>query len=354
MRILLVAYSLAPVTADPVGGSEQVLAQIDRALHAAGHSTTVIAQAGSVTPGRLCSIPVEPGPIDDAVRHRAHEAMRAAIAEEAPAHDLVHLHGLDFEAYWPPDGTPTLATLHLPLDWYSWTSLNPERPCTWLNPVSQSQVARAPWAPAHLLAPIRNGVDVAHYAPGRARDYLLFLGRMCPEKGVEAAIDATARAGARLLLAGELYPYPDHQAWFAERIAPRLGPHARWLGAVTGAPKARLLAGARAVLVPSLVAETGSLVTMEALASGAPVIGSDLGEIPNLIEEGVTGFVTPPGDASAMAAAIARVGTLSRAAARAAALRRFPVGRTTDAYIALYARLIAAAAPALSARHAAR
>ena len=264
--------------------------------------------------------------------------------------------GLDFEAYWPPEGPPALATLHLPLDWYSWTSLNPERPCTWLNPVSPSQVARAPWAPSHLLAPVANGVDVRRYAPGRARDYLLFLGRMCPEKGVETALDGAARAGARLLLAGELYPYPDHQSWFAERVRPRLGPRARWLGPVTGAPKARLLAGARAVLVPSLVPETGSLVTMEALASGTPVIGSDLGAIPDLIEEGVTGFLTPPGDAEAMAAAIGRIcDTLDRAAARATALRRFQVERTTDAYITLYRRLIAAAAlPALSARRAAR
>ncbi len=348
MRILLVAYSLAPVSDDPVGGSEQVLAQLDRALTQAGHQVTVIAQDGSITRGRLHAIPVTAGPIDDAIRHRAHWAMREAIAAEARHHDLVHYHGLDFEAYLPPEGLPTLATLHLPLDWYSWTSLDPTRPDTWLNPVSESQLARAPWAPSHLLAPVRNGVDVARYAPGRARDYLLFLGRMCPEKGVETALDAATQAGARLLLAGELYPYPEHQAWFAERVRPRLGARARWLGPVTGARKARLLAGARAVLVPSTVAETGSLVTMEALASGTPVIGSAIGEIPNLLDEGVTGFTCQPGDATAFAAAIARIGELSRSAARAAALRRFSVERTTDAYIALYRRLIATSARSLA------
>lgn len=348
MRILLAAYPLAPVTADPVGGSEQVLAQLDRALTLAGHQVAVIAQAGSVTHGRLHPIPAEPGPIDEPLRYRAHWAMRAAIATEAPHHDLIHLHGLDFEAYWPPDGPPTLATLHLPLDWYSWTSLNPTRPDTWLNPVSQSQIARAPWAPAHFLAPIRNGVDVTRYAPAHPRDYLLFLGRMCPEKGVETALDAAREAGARLLLAGELYPYPDHQSWFAERVLPKLGPRARWLGPVTGPAKARLLAGARALLVPSTVAETGSLVTMEALASGTPVIGSALGEIPHLLDEGVTGLTVPPGDAPAMAQAIACIGELDRTAARAAALRRFQVDRTTDAYLALYRRLTTATAKPLA------
>jgi len=354
MRILLVAYPLAPVSPDPVGGSEQVLAQLDRALNAAGHRTTIIAQAGSTTVGRLHSIPAEPGPIDEPMRHRAHHAMRAAIAAQAPHHDLVHMHGLDFEAYWPPEGPPTLATLHLPLDWYSWTSLNPTRPHTWLNPVSTSQCARAPWAPPHLLAPVRNGVDVNRYGPTRSRNYLLFLGRMCPEKGAEIALDAARAAGARLLLAGELYPYPEHQAWFAERIAPRLGPRARWLGPVTGPAKARLLGGARAVLVPSTVAETGSLVTMEALASGAPVLGSDLGEIPNLIEPGVTGFTVTPGDARAMAHAIARIAELDRAAARASALRRMRVENTSDAYLALYRDLIARAARPVARAAAAR
>jgi len=354
MHVLLVAYSLAPVGPDPVGGSEQVLAQIDRALVAAGHTATIIAQEGSVTAGRLVPIPAEPGPIDDGVRHRAHAAIRAAIAREAPRADVVHTHGLDFEAYWPPEGPPMLATLHLPLDWYSWTSLNPERPDTWLNPVSPSQVARAPWAPAHLLAPVQNGVDVRLFAPDRARDYLLFLGRMCPEKGVETAIDASELAGARLLLAGELYPYPDHQAWFAERVRPRLRPRARWLGPVTGAPKRRLLTGARAVLVPSTVAETGSLVSMEALASGAPVIGSALGAVPDVVADGRTGFIVTPGDATAFANAIGRVGEIDRAACRAAALRRFPVEHTTDAYIALYRRLIAASARPLVRSVAAR
>lgn len=354
MRILLVAYSLAPVTADSVGGSEQVLAQLDRALVEAGHSVTVIAQAGSIVRGRLRAIPVEAGPIDEGVRNRAHAAMRAAVAEETPRHDFVHCHGLDFEAYWPPEGPPALCTLHLPLDWYSWTSLNPVRADTWLNPVSKSQVERAPWAPAHLLAPVRNGVDVRQYRPTRARDYLLFLGRMCPEKGVETAIEAARIAGVRLLLAGELYPYPDHQSWFAERVRPRLGPHARWLGPVTGPAKARLLGGARAVLVPSTVAETGSLVTMEALSCGSPVIGSAIGEIPNLIDDGLTGFTVSPGDAGAMAAAIARTGELDRAAARAAALRRFRVEQTTQAYMALYRRLIAAASRPLVRAAAAR
>lgn len=354
MRILLVAYPLAPINSDPVGGSEQVLAQLDRALNAAGHITTVIAQAESTTVGRLVPIPVELGPIDEDVRCRAHAAMREAIARETPSHDLIHTHGLDFEAYWPPAGPPMLATLHLPLDWYSWTSLNPVRPDTWLNPVSASQLAIAPWAPAHLLAPVTNGVDVNRLGPGRSRDYLLFLGRLCVEKGLETALDAVERAGARLLIAGELYPYPDHQVWFAERIAPRLGPRARWLGPVTGAAKQRLLAGARAVLVPSSVAETGSLVSMEALACGAPVIGSALGAIPDVVDDGVTGIVTPPGDAAAMAEAIGRVGAIDRAACRAAAVRRFPVERTTDAYAALYNRLIAATARPLARSTAAR
>ena len=93
---------------------------------------------------------------------------------------------------------------------------------------------------------------------------------------------------------------------------------------------------------------------MEALASGVPVIGSALGAIPDVVDEGVTGFTVLPGDADAMAAAIARVGTIDRAACRAAALRRFPVQRTTDRYLALYRELVAASSRPLARAVAAR
>lgn len=343
MRILLVAYPFAAVNADPVGGSEQVVAQLDRALSAAGHTVTVIAREDSDVRGRLVGVPEHKGPIGARAIATVEAAMRAATAREAPEHEIVHMHGFDFGEHLPPPGPPVLATLHLPLDWYKWPHLNPTRPHTWLNPVSAAQVAAAPWATMPLLEPIANGIDLERFRPGRPRGYVLFLGRLCREKGLETAVRACRRTGDRLLIAGELFPYPAHRTWFERRIRPKLGPRARWLGPVTGAAKARLLAGAKAVMVPSEVPETGSLVTMEALASGAPVIGSDLGAIPTMVTPGVNGWLARPPNVRSFTQALARVGEIDRAAVRASA-GALSVARTTAAYEALYRDLVARAA----------
>ncbi|MBV9891397.1 MAG: glycosyltransferase, partial [Rhizobacter sp.] len=161
LTVVSVAYPFATVTADPVGGAEQVLAHIDRALVAAEHRSIVIAPEGSRVAGELRAIPAVTEVIDEAVRARIHRAVRAqlrnAIALERP--DVVHLHGVDFAAYLPPPGPPLLATLHLPLDWYPAEALAPTRPGTWLHPVSAHQARSAP-AGAMLAAPIENGVDL--------------------------------------------------------------------------------------------------------------------------------------------------------------------------------------------------
>ncbi|KMO33742.1 glycosyl transferase family 1, partial [Methylobacterium variabile] len=127
LTILSVAYPFAPVSADSVGGAEQVLARLDAALLAAGHRSVVVARADSRVAGALVPVPAEAGPIDDAVRARAHARHRAAIAEALRTHpvDLIHLHGIDFPDYLPPPGPPVLATLHLPPSWYPPGALSP-------------------------------------------------------------------------------------------------------------------------------------------------------------------------------------------------------------------------------------
>src|SRR5437763_694856 len=102
------------------------------------------------------------------------------------------------------------------------------------------------------------------------RDFALALGRICPEKGFHYALDAAALARTPLLIAGRVFPYPDHEQYFAKEIEPRLGPLARFLGNLDFARKRRFLTAARCVLMPSLIDETSSLVAMEAIACGAP------------------------------------------------------------------------------------
>lgn len=183
--------------------------------------------------------------------------------------DVVHSHALDFADHLPEADVPTLVTLHLPRDFYAVGTAPAARPCTWFNCVSASQ--RASFLPFPAMLPeVENGVAVDRLPTRHARrNFALCLGRICPEKGFEHALDAARLADIPLLIGGEVFPYPAHRRYFECLIQPRLGPRARFLGPVGWARKRRLLNAARCLLAPSLAAETSSLVAMEAIACGA-------------------------------------------------------------------------------------
>ena len=341
LTVLSVSYPLAPVTPDPAGGAEQVLAQLDRALVAAGHRSIVVAPEGSSVAGELIALPAVEGTITDAVRDTVHAATREAISRVIKAEqvDLVHLHGLDFTSYLPGQGPPVVVTLHLPLDWHPPGALQPSRADVHLVPVSDSQAARAGTG-ISLLAPIPNGVDLGAYQPsGIKGDYALIIGRVAPEKGFHDAIAAAKAADMTLIAAGQVFPYEAHQRYFAEQVRPALDADRRFIGPVEGVAKRRLLAEARCVLIPSTAPETSSLVAMEALASGTPVIAYGSGALPDIVEHGVTGFLV--GDVAGMAAAMRELDRIKPADCRAAAVARFDLANTGRAYLDLYHRLAA-------------
>lgn len=340
LTVLSVGYPLAAVSPDSAGGAEQILATLDHALTQRGHVSHVIAPAGSRVAGRLHAIGAVPDAIDDDGRARAQAETTAAIAAVLARKpiDLVHLHGIDFPAYLPPPGLPVLVTLHLPPDWYPPAALRPTRPDTWLHGVSAAQHAACPPGP-QLLPPIGNGVPVAALRAMHAkRRFALFLGRICPEKGVHLAIAAARLAGVPLLIAGQVYPYPAHQQYFETAIRPALGPGCRFLGPVGFARKRRLLTAAACLLVPSLAAETSSLVAREAAACGTAVIAFPNGAMAETVDEGRTGFLVR--DADAMAAAMARVDRIEPEECRAIAAARFSQEAMIDAYLTLYGRLV--------------
>jgi glycosyltransferase involved in cell wall biosynthesis len=324
-----------------VGGAEQILSALDRALVRAGHRSIVVACEGSDTAGILLAHPFPAGEIDPQAREAAHAAMRASMAAALrrwPV-DLIHLHGIDFPAYLPTPGPPCLVTLHLPPSWYPDEALHPSRPDTWLHCVSAAQHRACPPG-ACLLPPIPNGVPVDTLSAHRhaSRGFALTLGRICPEKGQHLALAAAHAAGVPLLLAGEVFPYAAHQDYFAAEIAPRLDNRRRWIGAVGFARKRRLLSAARCLLVPSLAAETASLVAMEALACGTPVIAFPSGALADLVEPGRTGFLVR--DAAEMAAAISRTDEIDPETCRRTARDRFSEQAMVDAYLACYAALV--------------
>ena len=339
LTVLSVAYPFAPVSPDTAGGAEQVLSVLDRALVAAGHRSIVVACAGSTVAGRLVPVPRVLGDFDDVVRRQAEERHRAAIASTLARWpvDVVHMHGIDFHSYLPPSGPPVLATLHLPIDCYPPEVLRPKRQDLWLNCVSASQHATAGAMP-HLLAPIENGIDVDLYNRNPLRrEYALMLTRICPEKGVHLAIEAAKRAGVPLLIGGAVFSYEAHRRYFNEEVLPRLDSLRRYIGPVGLARKRRLLAAARCVLIPSLAAETSSLVAREAAAAGTAVIAFSQGALVDTVEHGRTGFLVS--DVEEMAAAIRSLSEISRKTCRDVAQRRFRIERMAEQYFATYRRL---------------
>ena len=338
LTVLNVAYPLAPVGPDAVGGAEQVLTAIDAALIEAGHCSIVIACEGSQAAGVLCSVPAERGRLDEAAKHRAWARHRLAIAAALrrwPT-DIVHLHGIDFHAYLPA-AAPTLVTLHLPLDWYPVEALRMRRPNLWLHGVSESQHRGAPVS-ARLLPPVPNGIDADLLAARHAkRRFALVMGRICPEKGIHLAIDAAEKAECPLIIAGQVFDYEAHQCYFDDSIAPRLGRRCRFVGPLGQKRKRRFLTAARCLVIPSLAAETSSLVAMEALACGTPVIAFARGALPQIIDHGRTGYLVENVDG--MAEAITAAGSLDPRTCREQARRRFPARRMTGRYLALYEAL---------------
>ncbi|WP_230530904.1 glycosyltransferase family 4 protein [Microvirga roseola] len=337
LRVLSVAFPLAAVSPDTVGGAEQVLSFLDRSLVEAGHGSFVVACEGSQVEGTLVPVPVLKGPLGPEAWRQAHANHRQAIATALDRYsiDLVHLHGIDFSCYLPPPGAPALATLHLPPSWYPPEALMPERPRTWLHCVSASQQRACPHG-RNLLPPIENGVPVDELSVVRhaKRDFSLALGRVCPEKGYHIALDAAHRAGRPLLIGGKVYEYDEHRRYFEREIVPRLDGRGRFLGPLGFTRKRRLLSAARCLVVPSLAQETSSLVAMEALACGTPVVALPNGALADIVEHGRTGFLVR--DEREMADAIKAAGDLDPEACREVARRRFSLQQTAERYMDTY------------------
>ena len=343
LTVLSVAYALAPVGPDAVGGAEQVLSTLDHALVRAGHRSLVVACSGSTAAGTLTDTGIDPhGSVDPAARQRAQERTRQAV-QHVLRHaqvDLLHLHGLDFAETLPPVHPPALVTLHLPPAWYGTL---PDRPGLHLHCVSESQARDCPPG-LRVLPPIANGVDVEHFAAARhaRRGFALMLGRVCPEKGQHVALLAARQAGLPLLIGGAVFPYPEHQAYFAGEVVPLLDGARRFLGPVGLARKRRLLSAARCLLVPSLAAETSSLVAMEALACGTPVVAYPSGALAGIVEHGHTGFLVQ--SAAEMAQAMLRVSAIDPETCRHAARTRFAQADMIATYLDRYRQLASRAA----------
>jgi glycosyltransferase involved in cell wall biosynthesis len=338
LTVLSVAYPLAPVRHDTAGGAEQVLRLLDRALVRAGHRSIVLAAEGSEIEGLLVSAGKTDGLFDEqaiAAAHARHRECLHSILKRYSV-DLIHMHGHDFAAYLPPPGVPVLVTLHTPRGMYPVEPLTVHRPGTYFHCVSNSQ--RKSWPEqAPFLPVIPNGVPAVTLPPAPRGNYAIVLGRICPEKNYHVALKAARRAGFECLLAGNVFPYPIHQQYFESEIVPLLDESRRFIGPIGAALRTKLLLSARCLLVPSTVKETSSLVSMEALSCGAPVIAFPSGALAEIVEHGKIGFLVH--DEIEMADAIRRAHEIDSQVCRQTAAQRFSFDRTAEKYLQLYEKL---------------
>lgn len=341
LTVLNVAFAFAPVGPHAVGGAEQILTELDGALTAAGHTSLVLACEGSQTAGTLFPTPLLGSDLyDEDSRLWCAKQRQACLDHILSQHDvdLIHMHGLDFYEYKFPWDIPVLVTLHLPVSWYPREIWERYGDRVQFQCVSENQRRSCP--PELRDSPvILNGVAPPACMESKS-DFAIALGRICPEKNQHEALEAGSLAGVRVLLGGQVFPYQDHRTYFYEEIVPLLNrdgptPRHEFLGPLTPLRKQQLLGQARCLLHPTLAPETSSLVAMEALAAGTPVIAYGSGALPEIVDDGITGFLVK--NVGEMASAIHRVDEIRLEDCRAAARQRFSRERMIQDYFQLYA-----------------
>jgi glycosyltransferase involved in cell wall biosynthesis len=354
-RVLYIAYPLLPVTRESAGGAEQILAALEREVATRGYDTAVAACAGSQVAGRLIVTGSAPREID-AYEEREAEHSRYILEHVARwdrpglRYDLVHDMSGSFWRHAGVLNVPVLATLHLPRSFYreEWFARLPSN--LFFNGVSEAQVRTFADIP-QIAQVVQNGIALEHLPLTRKKgEYLLWLGRFCEEKGPHVAIDAARRTGMRLVLAGQIYPFSYHQQYFERCIRPCLESSPAqftFVGTPAFAQKRELLRFARALLVPSLCEETSSLVAMEAMACGTPVIAFRRGSIAEIVRHGETGFLVDTPEE--MAEAAREAGTINSFACRSRVEALFSHLRMADDYGRLYQKIAAQRETALAA-----
>jgi len=345
LNILYVTYPLLPVTKESGGGAEQMLWLLEREMHRRGHRTTVACCPGSQVAGELA---LTSGGADGNdqfehcnVDHIANICELVHAREKAGApFDLVHDESGSFWIHAGRISTPVLATLHLPRHFYPSHAWRDIAPNVTFNCVSQAQAVTFVNL-ADVCQTIPNGIDLAQYRLRISKaDYLLWLGRVCQEKGAHIALDVACRTNAKLVLAGKLYPFSYHQQYCEREIIPglqRANGKVVFVDSPSLRKKVELLQKARAVLIPSLADETSSLVAMEAMACGTPVIALRRGALPEVVADGVTGFVVD--SPMEMLEALSHVAEIVPRRCRKRAEKYFDGRRMCDEYEQLYEKI---------------
>jgi glycosyltransferase involved in cell wall biosynthesis len=324
------------VTPTSTGSIEQLVWLLTEELGRRGHEVTLYATGDSQSSARLRAT-YPRGYLDDPGlwSWQFHETMHVASAfEQAHDFDVLHSHAYHYALpFTRLTGTPVVHSYHvIPDDDVAGLYARYRE----ANVVASSRYQEGFFRAGSNTSVIHHGIDTAAF-PFRAGSgsYLLFLGRMLPGKGVLEAVHLARRAGMRLLIAG---PQNNRDEYFRSEVAPLVhGRDVAYLGPVTVSERNPLLAGAAALLYPILAPEPFGLVLIEAMACGTPVAAFGRGAVPEIVENGVTGYFAD--DLDSLTDLIPAVLALDRARVREAVVRRFDYRQMVDRYVTVYERL---------------
>ena len=340
MRIAQVAPLYESVPPRLYGGTERVVSYLTEELVALGHEVTLFAAGDSRTaarlvPGVLRSLRLDPRVVDSVAYH---VAQLRTVCDRAAEFDVIHNHMdyIGFPAALASE-TPLVTTLHGRLDI---PDLEPVFAAYRdLDLISISNNQRHPAAQARWRGTVYHGLPAGLYAPGDGSGcYLAFLGRISPEKRVDSAIRVAEAAGVPLQIAAKIDRVDV--GYYESVIRPMIAASSlvEFIGEIGEKDKAAFLGGAKALLFPVDWPEPFGLVMLEAMACGTPIISRRRGSVPEVIDEGETGFICD--DEAAMVAAVQRLDTLDRGHCRAVFETRFSARRMGEDYIAIYRMLI--------------
>ena len=343
MRIAQVATLYESVPPNAYGGIERVVSWLTEALVERGHEVTLFASGDSMTRARLVAAsPTAIRCIEDTADPQAfHFTMLERVVRMSSTFDIVHFH-TDYQSF--PFARrlacPHLTTLHWRLDIPGLESLYREFADLPLVSISNAQRSPLPWA--GWIGTVYHGLPADRLSfSDRSEGYLAFLGRIAPSKRPDLAIEIAERSGVKLKIAAKI---DNGDRWYYDgSIEPLFhDPLIEYCGELGDTQKHDLLSGARALLFPIDWPEPFGLVLIEALACGTPVIAFGHGSVPEIIEDGVNGFIVSNVDEAI--AAVARLHEIDRRTCRATFDARFTVERMTDQYVALYTKLLKAPA----------
>lgn len=345
MRIALTADPELPVPPRLYGGIERIVDMLARGLTAAGHEVTLFAHPESHTAARLVPWPGR------ASRSRSDTVRNAAVlAREACVGRYDVIHSFSRIAYLTPVlpmRLPKLMTYQREISRKTIRLGHAlSRGTLHFSAVSRAMIAGVDDVGSWRVVP--NGVPTSTYAfrAQVAPDApLVFLGRIEEIKGPHLAIEVARATGSRLVIAGNI---PDaHHGWFDTHVRPHIdGEQIRYIGPVDDVQKNVLLGEARAFLMPILWEEPFGIVMVEAMACGTPVLGFRRGSVPEVVEDGVTGFVRS--DVPGLIEAVSLLPTLDRAACRARVEALYSDRRIVEQYLSLYESMLGESAARFS------